>query len=1289
MVDTTSASPSFRQSVESLTTNEAKLNAIEAKINELTTQKAETLAATDTLAIELENANLAFKLAQKETPPEQTKLIEQALTKLEKLDQLDQSTTAEAASTTASPLDDLAASATTGVESTTGQVIDSAIDKIETDAQKEGEAGFTARTAAWGAAIVGSVKAGNYLEALKTAFSPLTNGLRKLFGLKPDTSYVQKGTDFLREQGQKLQGTAGKVVKYFMGIVAGLGAGKVIGDVVEKAEAVKDKATDIAKQGQDALQDATSKAQELKDKAKDALNLDPDSTTPLDAADTAPDVAIDSEDATDTANQASESTTTTDPETTSDSLLPPALQQTLTQLKSWLTAIPASLGVLPADPDQAEAHLALQTFVTESDTALSDWQTAYTAAATDESLSESEKIDQLGTLTIQLAGFKQQFKDTAADLLQKLNLYSDGIREDITEARTVLLEKYEASSSFVGDILNGKTLDEALAGALYQIVRDQSLNGESIHLTDRQVKDIDRFLAALKSTGQFSGEQRRQILWLLAKQNLVQVADENGVPTLIMATKATGLSLATFGLSKIVASGLATVNFWAALIKETNNGDARDLDNLVKAYGTGLFPVFLFNLGQGAAARVFKGQSFSLVSTLGRSAAYFLTIPYDFAMALRNVPDNFRNTKGFLSLIKATLSGRLSKDGNYRYIVDKNGQQIARKLLHDSAVEFYDSASKSWAKPNAMTGWSGLGRAAQKAQNSVKNTSTTPENKKTPPPTEPDGSTPKKGKIPDGKTGKSQIEGQDRPPTEPDGSVRHQPQSPDEVLKNPKLSPKLKAFGASLRRNVTPSIAAYWVQRLSETSNPGEQEIGEMLGFMTTYFGGAVTADMLVGDKVKNPLLRLGLDAVVGAAVTFVGQDTVTAAVESVLPQFAGSTSLYDEVMTNVDQLFLQASVYKGLKSKSANRLGRVIAQKAAQAAAIQITEKTTKTALTKSGAKLVAKGAGTLLVNVVPYAGQGASVVLGLATVKDAYDIGYLVKNGYDIIQALNHRNQFAVTGFQLATPDDEAIWAKHLGSLNLTDAQVAEMSEEELFNIANQCKSKLTFSVTRDSLGGVERYTVKNGDPLAVTITGIDGQTLSAPEGTLADETIAAAADHAPTAEFNYDDLSPDQLTHLYQKVGDDLSAINDWTQLQLTPNSGTQITVSRGDLAGQALTLTRTGHDWSIAGVPGHSFNLVEAISMANLINKIRTIFASGDSQLSPESDTPFTFANGGSIAANVIAGPSASFTAKFRRYFDSTLGLISQDSSFYSWYKDILGLPPRDIIKALNAGQDLMR
>ncbi len=273
-----------------------------------------------------------------------------------------------------------------------------------------------------------------------------------------------------------------------------------------------------------------------------------------------------------------------------------------------------------------------------------------------------------------------------------------------------------------------------------------------------------------------------------------------------------------------------------------------------------------------------------------------------------------------------------------------------------------------------------------------------------------------------------------------------------------------------------------------------------------------------------------------------------------------------------------------------------------------------------------------------------------------DVYRLVQLTRSTMTFNRLMTEQESLGVVSI---TATDESTQAR------LTEFEADEnFSEEDAFAFLSSLP-RAEFSLEREN-GRREEYLMVRGQILSVHI--YEGETLLA---SFTEEDVETLSQELPPpAEFSaweidYSLRDEDLFAH-YRLAFNYVLNETGWSALDYEIRDNQTLEVKRRD-SQQAVFLHREGENWFIGADRETSFDLFQAISMANLINRVEAILLS-ELRL-PSGESPFYAEEDGLYVA--------------RPGFDTTI-LEGEDSSWYhQFYQGQLGLNPETITDSLNS------
>lgn len=258
----------------------------------------------------------------------------------------------------------------------------------------------------------------------------------------------------------------------------------------------------------------------------------------------------------------------------------------------------------------------------------------------------------------------------------------------------------------------------------------------------------------------------------------------------------------------------------------------------------------------------------------------------------------------------------------------------------------------------------------------------------------------------------------------------------------------------------------------------------------------------------------------------------------------------------------------------------------------------------------------------------------------------------------------------FKRLITEQESLEITNLTALDVTtQARLDEIASDENFTEADAFEflsslPRAEFKIERVN-GRHEEYLMVRGQILSVHIFAGDEELASFTE----DDIETLSQELPPPVEFDrweidYHQRDEDLYAH-YRLAFNYVLNETGWSALDYDIKDNQTIEVKRRD-SQQAVFLHRVDENWFIGADRETSFDLFQAISMANLINRVEFILLS-EIRL-PSGEAPFYAQADGLYVA--------------RPGFDTTLLEGEDDSWYHQFYQGQLGLNPDIITGALN-------
>jgi hypothetical protein len=276
-----------------------------------------------------------------------------------------------------------------------------------------------------------------------------------------------------------------------------------------------------------------------------------------------------------------------------------------------------------------------------------------------------------------------------------------------------------------------------------------------------------------------------------------------------------------------------------------------------------------------------------------------------------------------------------------------------------------------------------------------------------------------------------------------------------------------------------------------------------------------------------------------------------------------------------------------------------------------------------------------------------------------------WLAADVYKLIQVTRSTLEFQ----RLMTEQENLAIVEIVGLDEATQSRLAELNTEEEMEEASAFEflsslPRAEFKVLREN-GVHETYRMVRGQILSVEI--YEGPTLLAD---FTEEDIETLSQELPPPnnfdrwEIDYEEEDETLFAH-YRLAFTYVLNETGWGALDYDIKDNRTLEVKRRD-SQQAVFLHREGENWFIGADRDTSFDLFQAISMANLINRVESILLSEIRM--PSGDTPFySEADGLHIS---------------RPGFDTTILEGEEDSWYQQFYRGQLGLNPDIITQSLN-------
>lgn len=284
--------------------------------------------------------------------------------------------------------------------------------------------------------------------------------------------------------------------------------------------------------------------------------------------------------------------------------------------------------------------------------------------------------------------------------------------------------------------------------------------------------------------------------------------------------------------------------------------------------------------------------------------------------------------------------------------------------------------------------------------------------------------------------------------------------------------------------------------------------------------------------------------------------------------------------------------------------------------------------------------------------------VAVGMAAwlATDVYHVVALTRSTMTFNRLMTEQESLGITSI---TATDETTQAR------VTELEADEdFSEENAFDFLSSLP-RAEFSIEREN-GLREQYLMVRGQILSVHI--YEGETEMA---SFSEEDVATLSQELPPPatfdrwEIDYGLNDEDLFAH-YRLAFNYVLNETGWSALDYEILDNQTLEVKRRD-SQQAVFLHREGENWFIGADRETSFDLFQAISMANLINRVEAMLLSELRR--PSGARPF-YAEGDGL---YVARPG----------FDTTI-LEGDDSSWYhQFYQGQLGLNPETMSNSLNS------
>lgn len=283
--------------------------------------------------------------------------------------------------------------------------------------------------------------------------------------------------------------------------------------------------------------------------------------------------------------------------------------------------------------------------------------------------------------------------------------------------------------------------------------------------------------------------------------------------------------------------------------------------------------------------------------------------------------------------------------------------------------------------------------------------------------------------------------------------------------------------------------------------------------------------------------------------------------------------------------------------------------------------------------------------------------VAVGLSAwlATDVYHLIQITRSAFEFRRLMTEQESLEIT--QLTALDEST--QVRLEALEAQD----EVNDDQAFEFLSTLP-RAEFRITREN-GFHEEYLMVRGQILAVKIFEGDTELASFSEGDI--ETLSQEL--PPPVDFtrwsiDYHLVDEELFAH-YRLAFTYILNETGWGALDYNIIDNRTLEIKRRD-SQQVVFLHRDGENWYIGADRTTSFDLFQAISMANLINRVETLLLA-ETRL-PAGETPF-YAQADGL---YISRPG----------FDTTLLEGEEDSWYHQFYQGQLGLNPDTMASSLN-------